>query len=199
MTASPTPFHVLLPNLWRRMWKSDVVIVGIDGPGGAGKSTLAAALARETGAQVVHLDDAYRSDRRQPQPVGDSRDLYDLERVVAELLEPIRAGRVGRLRRYDWDLDELLDETIDIEPLGLIIIEGVTALSPELRGFLDLGVWVSTPPRTRLDRGLERDARVDGADALWRDYWEPANDAYMREHEPHLAAHVVIDGTAVVA
>lgn len=41
------------------LWAKQPMLVGIDGHGDSGKSTFAAALAKNTGATIVHTDDFY--------------------------------------------------------------------------------------------------------------------------------------------
>src|SRR3954452_18237626 len=68
-------------------------VVAVDGPGGAGKSTLAAALAHALGgAPVVPTDDFASWEV----PVGGGPRLRD------EVLRRLAAGEPVRYRAYDW-------------------------------------------------------------------------------------------------
>ena len=77
--------------------------IGIDGPGGSGKSRLAAGLARcwPTAATLVHGDDFGRpttDPARSEQRIGG---LFDFSRLEREVLEPHERGGPIRYRRYD--------------------------------------------------------------------------------------------------
>ena len=56
MTSAPS-LPELVAAIRARIARGATRITAVDGPGGAGKSTLAAALAVELGAQLVHTDD----------------------------------------------------------------------------------------------------------------------------------------------
>src|SRR4051812_7477988 len=70
-----------------------VRLVAVDGFAGSGKTTFADRLARELTAGVLHTDDF----------LAGWTDLAGFwPRLEAGVLEPLRHGRPGRYRRYDW-------------------------------------------------------------------------------------------------
>ena len=131
-------------------------LVCVDGPAGSGKTTLSAALADVVrGAQVVHCDDLL-------QGWGGLSGLAD---TVGELLAPLAAGAPGQWRRWDWLADQWA-ETHEVDPGGLLVLEGVGSWSPGVAELVGALVWVEAPSDLRLDRGIAR----DGEDM--RDRWE---------------------------
>jgi uridine kinase len=156
-------------------------VVAVDGLGGAGKSTLATALATELGAVVIHTDDFASWDVP----------LEWWPRVLAEVLEPLSEGRLARFQRYDWDRRELA-EWHEVAPGGVVVLEGVSSSRVAFRPFLAFTVWVETPRALRLERGLER----DGADAqpLWEG-WMAAEDDWVEREHPRDSADYLVDGT----
>lgn len=80
-------------------------IVAISGFGGAGKSTLAAALAAEfEPAAVVSADDFILGQLGERGPDWQS---IDRRRLVRTVLEPARRGSPIRYQQYDWANDRL--------------------------------------------------------------------------------------------
>jgi uridine kinase len=75
------------------MLPSDARIVGIDGRGGSGKSTLGRALAAQHGGVVVELDDFYRPSAERHVPPQTHGGNYDLPRVRAQVLAPFLRRR----------------------------------------------------------------------------------------------------------
>jgi uridine kinase len=154
-------------------------IVAVDGPGGAGKSSLAERLARELGAPVVHTDDFASWDN----PVDWWPEL------VEQALKPLAAGKPARYRPSRWANEER--EPVEIEPAEFVIVEGVTASREAFRPYLTYSIWIETPRELRLKRGLER----DGAQALgqWED-WMDAEDRYVERERPAERADSVLRG-----
>lgn len=88
-------------------------LVAVDGPGGAGKSTLAAQLATVCGATLLHTDDFASWDYQS--------DWWPrLEQLV---LAPIARGQAGRYQRYDWDA-QTAAEWHEVAPPAVLILGG---------------------------------------------------------------------------
>lgn len=178
------------------------VLVAIDGPGGAGKTTLAALLssALDTSSldvQVVHFDDFFLPSSQRPRgplsekPIGGD---FDWLRLRDEVLTPLRRNQAARYRRYDWDRDALAEFT-ELSLGGVVIVEGIYSSRRELAPFYDLRVWVECPREVRLARGVQRDG--ERARAQWENDWMPSEDRYILEHRPRECADVVVSGAAV--
>nr|WP_068603517.1 HNH endonuclease [Paenibacillus swuensis] len=99
-------------------------------------------------------------------------------------------SRPMRYQRYEWDRDAHA-EWITIPQGGIVVVEGVYSLRPELVDYYDLTVWVETPRDLRLQRGLER----DGEQALpfWQD-WMAEEDLYMERTHPQERVRLVLAG-----
>lgn len=168
-------------------------LVAIDGLGGAGKTCLAAAIsAARSDLQIVHGDDFYGPERRDWRtwtPREGYQRYFDHRRLVAQLVQPLRRGEPGRFRRYDWDRNALA-EWVDVAAHGVVLVEGVYLLRPELRPLWDLTVYVETPRRTRAARQHSRGETDPG----WIERWMAAEDHYEQEHDPAGAADLVVTG-----
>lgn len=154
-----------------------LVLVGIGGHGGAGKSTLAEAL---PGAQVVQTDAFWDG-------AG-----FDLARLCREVLEPLLRGETARYAAYDWDTRAPAGERT-VEPCGLVVIEGVCALHRMFRDAYQVRVWVEAPRDLRLARGVARDG--EAARSVWVERWMPSEDRYVERDDPAPSAHVIVDGS----
>ncbi len=166
------------------------VVIAIDGPSGAGKTTLSQNIADRTAGSVVHVDDFYRnsSDRT----VADRAETgweFDLLRLKDQVLIPLSAGGPGRYQRYDWPTDRLA-EWREVQP-GLAIIEGVYTLRSDLRPYYSVAVWVSCSPTARLTRMLDRD---DAWPIEQLEDWMRKEDAYLESQHPDRAASIVVNG-----
>lgn len=161
---------------------SAVRLVGVDGCGGAGKSTFAARLARATDNQwpVIHTDDFASHDVP----------LLWWPRMLEEVVTPLTAGKAARFRAYDWVRREL-GAPIVVEPTDAVVIEGVGATRKAWRERLALRIWIETPRDIRLARGIERDG--EELREFWNG-WMAAEDDYVAEEDPRSAADLIVDG-----
>jgi uridine kinase/uncharacterized cupin superfamily protein len=154
-------------------------IVAVDGPGGAGKSSLADRLARELDAQVIHTDDFASWEN----PVDWWPALIELA------LEPLAAGRAARYTPTSWGGEER--NPLVIDPTGIVILEGVTASRQAFRPYLSYSIWIETPREVRLQRGLERDG--EHARPQW-ERWMEEEDRYIERERPAERADMVVPG-----
>jgi uridine kinase len=160
----------------------DLVLVGIGGHGGAGKSTLARLLCDAVSDVQVVATDAFWDGSR-----------FDLDRVRASILDELLAGHTASYEPWDWAAGEPSGATVTVEPRGVIVIDGVCALHQMFRQDLAVRVWVDAPADVRLERGVARDG--EASRTTWVDVWMPNEAAYVARDRPVEAAHVVIDGT----
>lgn len=128
----------------------------IDGPSGAGKTTLAAQIGDALGIRVVHLDDFY------PGWSG----LAEGARMVAEdVLDPVRPG----YWRWDWDRGRRAG-WVPLDPGEDLIVEGVGAVTgASIRAAVQLGE-VNTL-RVVADADVRR-ARALGRDPDYAPFWD---------------------------
>ncbi len=156
-------------------------LVAIDGPGGAGKSTLAALLAETCHGHVLHTDDF----------ASWENPLDWWCRLEEEVLRPVAAGRIGRYQRYDWNL-RALAEWHTVTTGGVLILEGVSSSRAAVRERLTLSIWVETPRHIRLARGLARDG--GGAKTIW-EQWMNEEDVHFASDRTREHADAIVCGT----
>lgn len=172
--------------------------VCIDGAGGSGKTTIARGLAGACPSiQIVHMDDFYRPSRERHGGPPGTRPIaadFDRERLMREVLAPLRARRAVTYGRYDWTLDAVLPATTEVAQ-PIVVVEGVYSASAALAPFFDLSFWVECPRDVRLARGLARDGQEHRP--RWELDWMPGEDRYIEAEHPEQLADVVCDGARV--
>ena len=173
------------------------LLVAIDGPGGAGKSTLARLLEEHLTplgwiVAVVKHDDFYLpSNQRVNQQAEVIGCDFDWERLRNQVLTPIREGRLAHYQRYDWETD-VLAEWHTIPMSDVVLVEGVYTMRRELADIYDLKIWVECPKAIRLARGIARDG--EKARTIWEQDWMPKEDDYIKTHLPHESANLFVNG-----
>jgi uridine kinase len=155
-------------------------VIAIDGPGGAGKSTLAKHVATELGAQVVCTDDF----------ASWQHPLEWWPRLIEQVLVPLSRNQPGRYQRFDWET-RTFAEWHDVPVAAFLVLEGVSSSRAVFASYLAFRVWVSTPRPERLRRGLERDGR--DAQGRWRE-WMAREDEYVAAERPQERAEMVVSG-----
>ena len=156
-------------------------IVAIDGCGGAGKSSFAHHLSRALdGAAIVHTDDFASWDN----PI----DWWP--HLVERLLVPISRSEVALFAPSRWESGPD-PEVVVVEATEFLILEGVTASREAFMPYVTYSIWIDTPPKLRLQRGLERDGRV--ALKQWQT-WMAEEDRYRSRERPDHRADLVIRG-----
>lgn len=176
--------------------RQSTLLIGIDGSGGSGKSTLPEKIKENcTNLTVVHMDDFYfpssqiKNIHPAQKPVGAD---FDWERLLNQVLEPLSQDREGKYQRYDWKTDELAEWHI-VPVGGIVIIEGVYSTRKELASKYDYKIWVECSREIRLSRGLNRDG--EEARGMWEKNWMISEDIYVEDHKPSERAELVVDGT----
>ena len=150
-----------------------VRLVAVDGRGGAGKSTLARALAAACGgAPVVRVDDF----------------LYwrDIEgwwpRLEREALRPLLSGLPARFRVRDLANDPLgqgLGRWATVPPADVVIVEGITSSRQAISADLTMALWVHAPCGERLRRAINRDGPQRRS--LWIEWMRLEDEFFARD------------------
>lgn len=126
------------------------VLVVIDGPAGAGKSTLAARIVEEIGAgEIIHCDDLYNG-------WDDALTETFQEHLQQWILDPLSQGQMPRYQKYDWS-SRAFSPSVALGRSALIILEGVGCAIEKVTKAADLTIWIDIPYHVGLERVLQRD------------------------------------------
>lgn len=128
-------------------------IIGIDGPAGSGKTTLAAGLSQALNdCPVVHMDDVYN---------GWLQD-FEVElgqRLSREILLPLQSGYQARYEKYDW-YEAAFTHTVAIPSHSFLILEGVGSCNSVVAEFLSYRLWIEADAEVLIDRIIARDGEA---------------------------------------
>ena len=184
---------------------TDRVLVGIDGPPAAGKTTLAERLADRLNAPAVrasvdgfHRPREARHRRGRLSAEGYYRDAFDTEALLGRLLRPFAAG-AGHVATqvFDHATDEVAEAACDVPPRAVLVVDGVFVLREPLRDHWSLAVHLRVSPEETLRRALVRDVGVLGdaaeVEQRYRRRYLPAEQMYRADCDPAGHADVVID------
>ena len=200
VAADEALYEKQVAEVAERITESQIKVLLLAGPSGAGKTTTANLIAdairtRGFDALIVSLDNFYRDheDPAYPRLESGARDMesadaLDLARV-RDCLSHILLGRDFSIPRYDFKLGRAISETA-YEPVrhGCVIVEGLHALNPAIAHHLpeggvstnivdEAGERVLSGRKIRFLRRLVRDSIFRGADvSLTLSVWQSVLD-----------------------
>lgn len=145
------------------------IMIGIAGGSGSGKSTFTNRLKKEFGDQVtvIYHDNYYRSNDGIPFEVRqkvnyDHPDAFETDLLIAHL-KALRRGESVQCPVYNYAEHNRSQETVELRPSRIIIIEGVLVLeNPELRSLFDIKIYVEADADERIIRRIIRDVKERG-------------------------------------
>lgn len=159
------PVHEALAGLLRRMFQGRPlpVMIAVGGPGGIGKSTLAAKLAAALDeACVLTLDDykTSRAERAERKLFGPHPEANRLTMLRAHL-GTLRAGQPVDKPVYCRQ-QGVASQTVTLSPGRYVIAEGEVATYRELHDLFDFSIYIDAHWRTQLHTRLNRDIEERG-------------------------------------
>ncbi|SNR30850.1 uridine kinase [Halorubrum vacuolatum] len=146
-------------------------VIGIAGGTGAGKTTISRLVTRnvEDAVTRIPLDNYYvdRSDltfERRRELNYDHPDAFEWD-LLHTHLETLVSGQPIEMPQYDFETHDRTSERVRVEPTEVIVLEGILALyDADIRGLLDLKVYVETDADVRILRRIRRDVGDRGRD-----------------------------------
>lgn len=160
-------------------------VVAVDGPAGAGKTSVAARLADRVRAPVVAMDDLY--------PGWEGLQAA-VPRLVTEVLTPLGTGQAARYRRWSWERSRYAS-WVEVPPADVLVVEGCGSGSLDAAPYLSLLVWVEAPETERYARAMARDG--DTFRPYW-DRWAAQEEEHFTADATRARADVVVDGAPTV-
>ncbi len=170
---------------------ADILVVGIAGGSGGGKTTLTNNLVDRFGDKVciVHHDNYYRAHddltyEERARLNYDEPEAFETEMMV-EHLRLLKQGRSIHCPVYDFTVHNRSGETMLIEPRPVILVEGILIFAePSLTELMDMKVFVDTDADVRLARRVLRDTEERGRTVRsvvdqWQATVKPMHEKYV--------------------
>ncbi len=146
------------------------MIIGIAGGTGSGKTTVGNAIIDQLNQKevVIISQDCYYLDRSDLPPDErekinyDHPDAFD-NRLLISHLKQLMVGKPIERPVYSYMTHSRLKETVTIQPVRVVILEGIMVLvDPNLRELMDIKIYVDTDADVRFIRRLTRDIEERG-------------------------------------
>ena len=173
---------------------SDVVVIGVAGGTGSGKTTVAEAIVARIGpSRIAYLQhDSYYHDLPATARHDvlhhnfDHPDALNSE-LMAQHVRALKEHRAVEVPVYDFTHHVRTGRTHQVEPRGVVLVEGILIFTePALRRLFDIKIFVDTDADLRFIRRLRRDIeeRGRGVDSVIRQYLETVRPMHLEFVEP---------------
>ncbi len=158
-------------------------VIGIDGCCASGKTTLAARLAEQYGAQVIHMDDFFLPpEMRTQERLLEAGGNVHYERFNSEVVTGLKNGGDFEYGVFNCKTSCITDKKT-VNTKKPVIIEGAYALHPKISIEYDLRIFVTVSLKTQLERITARNG--SGELAAFTSKWIPLENKYFSEY--HIA------------
>ena len=149
--------------------RNNILVIGIAGGTGSGKTTLMNRIIEKYADHVTVLshDNYYK---RHDELTYEQRCQLNYDEpaaletdFMAYHLDKLRQGESIQCPVYDFTVHNRSEETITISPKNVIIVEGILIFENKpLRDLMDIKIFVDTDADVRLCRRISRDVRKRG-------------------------------------
>ena len=188
-----------------------MLIIGIAGGSGSGKTTITERLVEAFGNQVavIRHDDYYKAQTEKPMEERvkqnyDCPDAFDTD-LMAEHISALRSGKPIDCPVYDYMVHNRSDKVRKIDPRPVLIIDGILVLAePALRDLMDIKIFVDTDADIRILRRIRRDVhqRNRTMDSVIDQYLatvKPMHEQYVEPSRKHADIIIPEGGYNMVA
>ena len=180
----------------------DIMIIGIAGGTGSGKTTITRQIVERFGSDVtvIYHDNYYKSHHdltyeERTKLNYDHPNAFDTDMLVNDLAN-LKEGREIECPVYDYTIHDRSEETITVRPSRIIVVEGILIFYPEeLRKQMDIKIFVDADADVRILRRINRDVKKRGRtlDSVINQYLDtvkPMHEAFVEPSKRH--ADVII-------
>ena len=148
---------------------SKVIVIGIAGGTGSGKTTITRKIIQRFGDDVcvVHHDSYYKAHHDMPFEDRchlnyDHPNAFDTDLLI-EAVKELKAGRAVSCPVYDYSIHDRSSETVTVTPAKVVIVEGILIYeNKELCDLMDIKIFVDADADERILRRIIRDVRDRG-------------------------------------
>lgn len=152
--------------------------ITIDGHSTSGKSTLADLIEEIYDAQIIHMDDFFRSKEQGRSPIEYGSNI-DFDRLKSEVIEPLSQNKDILYRAFDCKTQTIMTSILK-EHKQITVIEGAYASHPYLTNHIDIKVFFKSRYLQQLRRIIKRNGFKDLK--MFIKKWIPYENAYFKHY-----------------
>lgn len=189
----------------------EVMVIGIAGGTGSGKTTLTKKLKERFGpdVSVIYHDNYYKRHdgmtyEERSKLNYDHPDAFDTDRLVRDLIT-LRMGESIQCPVYDYTIHNRSDQTVEVKPTRVVIVEGILIFENKpLRDLMDIKIFVDTDADVRILRRILRDVKerertLDSVVDQYLTTVKPMHEAFVEPSKKYADVIVPAGGYNTVA
>ena len=142
-----------------------VMVIGIAGGTGSGKTTITKKLIQHFGedVSVIHHDNYYKAHHDMSYEERSKLNYDHPDSFDTEAVKELKRGHSVVCPVYDYTVHDRSDKTVTVNPAKVVIVEGILIFScKELCRQMDIKIYVDTDADVRILRRIIRDVRDRG-------------------------------------
>jgi len=189
----------------------NIIVIGIAGGTGSGKTTITREIVKRLGENVTVLThDSYYKERHdltyeeRTQLNYDHPNAFDND-MMAEAIAKLKGGEPVEVPIYDYTIHDRTENTMTLHPTPVILVEGILIYhSEELRNLMDIKIFVDTDADVRILRRIIRDIQERGRslDSVVSQYLntvKPMHEAFVEPSKKYADIIIPEGGENLVA
>ena len=189
----------------------NIIVIGIAGGTGSGKTTITREIVKRLGENVTVLThDSYYKERHdltyeeRTQLNYDHPNAFDND-MMAEAIAKLKNGESVEVPIYDYTIHDRTENTMTLHPTPVILVEGILIYHSEvLRNLLDIKIFVDTDADVRILRRIIRDIQERGRslDSVVSQYLntvKPMHEAFVEPSKKYADIIIPEGGENLVA
>jgi len=169
--------YIKLYNLIEKLQKTnEQIVIAIDGNSTSGKTTFAEVLNQKYDANIIHMDDYFRS-----QAQGPSSKVYanniDFERFLDRIVKPIENNLDIKYQSFNCKTQKLSNDII-LKKKQITIVEGAYSMHPDIIQIYNLKIFLKSSLFQQIRRVIKRNGFKELK--LFLKIWIPKENAYFK-------------------
>ncbi|WP_127718063.1 uridine kinase [Halobacteriovorax sp. HLS] len=183
-----------------------IIIIGVAGGSGSGKTTFASRLKEKLGLEhcsvlgqdSYYIDQSNRFDHDGGSVNFDHPESLDFD-LMAEHLQLLKKGKDISVPIYDFATHTRSSDTVYLTPKKIVFVDGILIFSqPKVVEHLDHKVFIDCPEELRFSRRLNRDVvergrTEEGVTNQFKKQVKPMHDLFVEPSKNHACDIVNVD------
>ena len=160
-------------------------LIGIDGLGASGKTTIAHDIKKlQPNSSIISIDEFYKPKAQRTTGIIEGSIVspdFEWDRLDGQVFDAVRRGFPVIYQSYDWRADAW-GEWVEIPQDNWIIICGIYSLQSRFFPYYDYTIWTEAPKEIRMKRMIAREGEKIANQ--WLANWSSREERYFEVERP---------------